>query len=124
MRKKVELEYLFSSSVNVLFSRLSTAMGLSEWFADDVQQNGNSFIFAWDGVKSRARLQKLKKNLLVRFEWENGNDDEYFEFRLEVDPLTSDVALIIIDFTDEEDEDSTIELWNKQIEMLHRTIGA
>ncbi|MDR1272918.1 MAG: SRPBCC domain-containing protein, partial [Odoribacteraceae bacterium] len=43
MRKKIELEYIFSSSVNVLFSRLGTAMGLSEWFSDDVRHKGNTF---------------------------------------------------------------------------------
>jgi uncharacterized protein YndB with AHSA1/START domain len=125
MRKKIELEYIFSSSVAVLFTRLSTAAGLSEWFADDVRQKGDTFTFIWDGVASHAELIDLKRNAQVRFKWEGGaTEDEYFEFSLHVEPLTSDVALIITDFVDEEEEQDSIELWNKQIEMLHRTIGA
>jgi uncharacterized protein YndB with AHSA1/START domain len=125
MRKRIELEYIFSSSVNVLFSRLSTAMGLSEWFADDVRHGGDTFTFVWDGVESRARLVDLKKNLSVRFKWEDtGDDEEYFEFSVHVEELTSEVALIIVDFVEEDEEEDAVELWNKQIEMLHRTIGA
>jgi hypothetical protein len=99
-------------------------MGLSEWFADEVQQAGSTFIFTWNGTKSRARLLELKRNISVKFRWEDASDDEYFEFLLEVDALTAEVALIITDFTDEDDEDSTIELWDKQIDILHRVIGA
>lgn len=125
MRKKIELEYIFSSSVNVLFSRLGTAMGLSEWFSDDVRHKGNTFTFVWDGTESRAELVELKKNISARFKWEEvDDDDEYFEFSLHVEPLTSEVALIITDFVDEEEEEDAVDLWNKQIEMLHRTIGA
>jgi uncharacterized protein YndB with AHSA1/START domain len=125
MRKKIELEYIFSSSVNVLFSRLSTAAGLSEWFSDDVRHKGSTFTFVWDGVGSRAELVELKKNVSARFRWADADDGrEYFEFSLHVEPLTSEVALIITDFVDEEEEDDAVELWNKQIEMLHRTIGA
>ena len=59
MRRKIELEYIFSSSVKVLFSRLSTPAGLSEWFADDVFQKGNQFIFIWNGSEQPATLVKL-----------------------------------------------------------------
>jgi hypothetical protein len=100
-------------------------MGLSEWFSDDVRHKGNTFTFVWDGTESRAELVELKKNISARFKWEEvDDDDEYFEFSLHVEPLTSEVALIITDFVDEEEEEDAVDLWNKQIEMLHRTIGA
>lgn len=125
MRKKIELEYIFSSSVKVLFSRLSTPAGLSEWFADDVFQKENHFVFIWNGTEHAATLVDSKPNSFVRFRWEdNADEDEYFEFNIHVEPLTQDVALIITDFTDAEDEADTIELWNKQIDMLHRNLGA
>ena len=123
MRNKIELEYIFSSSVNVLFSRLSTAMGLSEWFADDVRCRGKEFVFEWNKTESRAELIDIKRNVSVRFKWEDSAEEEYFEFLLEVDPLTSEVALIITDFVEEGEEHDAVELWNKQIEMLHRMIG-
>lgn len=125
MRKKIELEYIFSSSVKVLFSRLSTPAGLSEWFADDVFQKENRFIFVWNATEHAAILKDCKPNSFVRFQWEDRlYENEYFGFSIHVEPLTQDVALIITDFIDDEDEADTIELWNKQMEMLHRTLGA
>lgn len=102
MRRKIELEYIFSSSVKVLFSRLSTPAGLSEWFADDVFK-GNQFIFIWNGSEQPATLVELKSNAVVRFRWDDAEEeDEYFEFNIHVEPLTGDVALIITDFADED----------------------
>ena len=125
MRRKIELEYIFSSSVKVLFSRLSTPAGLSEWFADDVFQKGNQFIFIWNGSEQPATLVELKSNVVVRFRWDDAEEeDEYFEFNIHVEPLTGDVALIITDFADEDEVNDTIELWNKQMDILHRNLGA
>ena len=62
MRKRIDLEYIFSSSVTILFSRLSTAPGLAEWFSDDVKHAGNIFTFVWDGIGEEAELVDMKKN--------------------------------------------------------------
>lgn len=125
MRKKIELEYIFSSSVKVLFSRLSTAAGLSEWFADDVIQKDGKFIFIWNGTEHPAILVDQKNNVFIRFRWEGSeNPEEYFQFSIQVHPLTEDVALLITDFTDTEDEADTVGLWNKQMDILHRNLGA
>lgn len=125
MRKKIELEHIFSSSVKVLFSRLSTPAGLSEWFADDVFQKGNQFIFIWNGIEHQATLMDLKPNSYVRFRWNDAEDEnEFFEFSIHVEPLTGEVALIITDFADESDVADATDLWNKQMDMLHRNLGA
>lgn len=125
MRRKIELEYIFSSSVKVLFSRLSTPAGLSEWFAEDVYQKGDQFIFIWNGTEHPATLEEVKANSLVRFKWDDAEDeDEYFEFSIHVEPLTGDVALIITDFADDDEVSDSTELWNKQIDNLHQNLGA
>ena len=124
MRKRIDLEYIFSSSVTILFSRLSSAPGLAEWFSDDVKHDGNIFTFVWDGAGEEAELVDMKKNSYVRFKWLDADDEEeFFEFSLHVEPLTEEVALIITDFVDADEEEDAIELWNKQVEMLHRTVG-
>ncbi|MBS7198732.1 MAG: SRPBCC domain-containing protein [Bacteroidales bacterium] len=124
MRKRIDLEYIFSSSVTILFSRLSSAPGLAEWFSDDVKHDGNIFTFVWDGIGEEAELVDMKKNSYVRFKWLDADDEEeFFEFSLHVEPLTEEVALIITDFVDADEEWDAIELWNKQVEMLHRTVG-
>ena len=124
MRKRIDLEYIFSSSVTILFSRLSSAPGLAEWFSDDVKHDGNIFTFVWDGIGEEAELVDMKKNSYVRFKWLDADDEEeFFEFSLHVEPLTEEVALIITDFVDTDEEGDAVELWNKQVEMLHRTVG-
>ena len=124
MRKRIDLEYIFSSSVTILFSRLSSAPGLAEWFSDDVKHDGNIFTFVWDGIGEEAELVDMKKNSYVRFKWLDADDEEeFFEFSLHVEPLTEEVALIITDFVDADEEGDAIELCNKQVEMLHRTVG-
>jgi uncharacterized protein YndB with AHSA1/START domain len=125
MRLKFELEYTMNCSAKVLFSRLSTPEGLSEWFADNVNVEGDHFTFVWNNSESKARLSALKENKLVRFEWIDVEDEEenYFEFRLATDELTSDLALIITDFAEEDEKEDAIYLWDSQISDLKRLLG-
>ncbi len=58
MRMKYDLEYTLNCSPKVLFSRLSTAAGLSEWFADDVTVEGNLFTFTGAKQSTRQHLQQ------------------------------------------------------------------
>jgi uncharacterized protein YndB with AHSA1/START domain len=126
MRLKLELEYTLNCSPKMLFSWISTAEGLEEWFADKVTVEKDLFTFTWDKAESKARLSALKENRLVRFEWIDKVIDEsnYFEFRINVQELTSDLALIITDFADPEEKDDTIFLWDTQIGDLKRIIGS
>lgn len=124
MRRKIELEYIFSSSVKVLFSRISTADGLAEWFSDEVEVQDNIFTFHWGTTKQEAEMIENQKLSYVRFRWlDRNNPDEYFEFRVNVEPLTEDVALLVTDFVDEEEVEDSIGLWNQQIETLMRNLG-
>jgi len=126
MKNKIELEYTINSSPKVLFSRLSTPGGLSEWFADDVNQQSKVYTFIWEGTESKAEVILKKENRYIRYRWledlEN-NDKSYFEFRIHQDELTGDVALMITDFAEDDEKDSTIELWNTQIAELKHSIG-
>jgi uncharacterized protein YndB with AHSA1/START domain len=125
MKTKFELEYMFNCSPKVLFSRLCTPEGLSEWFADNVTVEGDVFKFYWDKAESKARLSALKENKMVRFEWLEREDEEsnYFEFRIIVEELTGGVALIITDFAETEEKEDTIYLWDTQINDLKRILG-
>lgn len=125
MKKKITLEYTINSSPKVLFPRLSTPGGLSEWFADNVNIQGNVFSFFWEESEQKAEIVQKKENKYIRFHWIESDDPDaqWFEFRINTDELTGDTALIITDFTDEEDKESTIELWNSQISKLKHVIG-
>lgn len=125
MKLRYELEYTLNCSPKVLFSRLSTAEGLSEWFADQVNVRGDLFSFYWNKSESRARLAAMKENKLVRFEWTNGSDKQtgFFEFRIRVEELTGDTALIITDFAEADEKEDSIYLWDTQIQDLKRALG-
>ncbi|MEI8226020.1 MAG: START-like domain-containing protein [Bacteroidota bacterium] len=125
MRLKFELEYTLNCSPKVLFSRLSTPEGLGEWFAENVNVDGDLFTFFWNGSESIARLSALKENKLVRFEWINLENEEenYFEFRINIDELTGDLALIISDFAEADEKEDSIYLWDSQIADLKRLLG-
>ena len=123
---KYTLEFPINSSVNILYKRLSTTSGLSEWFADDIMIKDKIFTFFWDGSNQKAKLLKLKINQFIRFKWEdNDTQEDYFEFLIQVDELTSDVSLIITDFAEnKQDQEEQTELWTKQISSLKRAIGS
>ena len=125
MRKKIELEYIFTSSVKVLFSRLSTPEGLAEWFADDVTQKGDTFNFVWNKTDHEATVVECKPHSKIYFKWKDAEDeDEYFGFVIKVEPLTEEVALLVTDFADEDEVEDSIDIWDKQMESLHSNLGA
>lgn len=125
--QKVELEYQVNTSLGILFRRLSTPHGLSEWFANDVNLSGNVFTFIWDGDVKKAELVDKKENKFVKFRWitEQNEADRYFAFKLTKDELTGEISLTVIEEIDEEDDiNEVISLWNYQIGELKRLIGA
>ncbi|PLX06211.1 MAG: hypothetical protein C0596_17175 [Marinilabiliales bacterium] len=121
---KIELEFIMNSSERILYNRLSTASGLSEWFADDVTVNDNIFTFIWEGVEEKAELISKKDLNYVKFRWLEGEDETYFEFRIQTHDLTQEIALIITDFAVEDEKDEVIELWETQINELKHILGA
>jgi len=124
MKNKITFEYPINSSPKVLYTRLSTPGGLAEWFADDVNQNGNIFSFLWEGSEEKAELQGKRENKFVRFKWlEDDTDEEYFEFRINIDDLTGDVALVVTDFIEEGEEEESRDLWDTQIAELKHILG-
>lgn len=121
--EKFQLEYSFNSSIKVLYDRLSTPSGLSEWFADDVNLQGNIFTFIWDKSEQKAELLNKKENKFVKFKWVDEDDDIYFEFKLNTQELTGDVSLTVVDFAEEDELEEAKELWDTQISELKRILG-
>ncbi|SHE30859.1 hypothetical protein SAMN05444274_10110 [Mariniphaga anaerophila] len=120
---KVQLEYIVNCSPKVLFNRLSSASGLAEWFADDVRVHGKRFTFIWEGSEQTAELTLRKENRLVRFNWIE-DEDSFFEFKISQDELTGEVALLVVDFSEEDEVQETRELWNTQIADLKQVLGS
>lgn len=124
MKTKYELEYTLNTSPNILYNRLSTPEGLSEWFADNVNLQKGKYTFFWEGTEQEASVLQRKANKFIRFRWDDDEEAEaYFEFRIHTDELTGDVALLITDFAEEEEKSDAIDLWDTQISELKHAIG-
>lgn len=123
--KKFELEYIINCSNLILFEMISTPSGLSEWFADNVNIKNDKYTFYWDGSEETGRLIGKKFGEYVRFHWLDHQDEStYLELRIKIDPLTNDVALLITDFgDDEEDIEEMIDLWESQVHELIKRVG-
>lgn len=122
-KERFQLEYTFNSSLKVLYERLSSPSGLSEWFADDVNIQGNTLTFIWNNSEQKAEILNKKENKHVRFRWENDDEEYYFEFKLSTHELTNQVALVVIDFAAPDEIEDSKELWDSQISELKRILG-
>ena len=123
---KFELEIPIHASPHMLYQYISSPSNLQEWFADKVNSRGKIYSFTWEGEEEEAELLTKKTDERVRFKWlESEGDDTFFEIKIQVDALTKDVSLIIVDFADDEDEvEESKQLWENQIDELKHTIGA
>ena len=57
---KFELEIPIQASPQLLYQYISSASGLSEWFADNVNSRSELFTFIWDGSEEQAKLLTKK----------------------------------------------------------------
>ena len=121
--EKYELEFPFNTSSNLIYKRISTPSGLSEWFADDVFIKQDKFTFVWDGYEQVAFLVESKKNERVMFRWDEDEDDTYFEFLIRESSLSGENALIITDFAEADEKEDAMLLWEKQVSKLKSNLG-
>ena len=96
LKSKFELEFPIQASPHMLYQYISSASGLSEWFADNVNSRGEIFSFFWDGAEEKAKLISSKSNLFVKYRWLDESDDQdkcFFEIRIVVDEITKATKL-------------------------------
>jgi hypothetical protein len=122
----VQMEFMVRSAPAVLFELISTPSGFSEWYCVDVNVRGDQYTFIWeDGEEEQATLIGRKIGEVIRF---HRNDDEdpnsFFEFRVRIDAMTNEVALIVTDHAWPHEVEATRNLWSSQIASLLRVLGA
>ncbi|MEI6678424.1 MAG: START-like domain-containing protein [Mariniphaga sp.] len=122
--KEIRLEFFLKTSPAVLFSRISTASGLAEWFADHVKEDGKIFTFIWGHTEQKAEITAMILNVSIRFRWLEMTPGYEFEFNIMQDELTGDVALIVTDNIDDDEAEDTSKLWSSQVAKLKQTIGS
>ena len=123
-------EYPINASRKMLFPYLSTATGLCQWFADDVNINNidKTMIFILDGEERIAVIDSIKNNRYVKFRFPNEDEkpkeNDTLEFRLEINELTQSVFVRVEEFTDTDDLDESYQIWENLLSQLKEIIGA
>ena len=130
MAKKLFTEdYEIHASAKMLYPYISSASGLSEWFADNVNINPEKvYTFLWDNEEHRAVVASHRTNHFTKFEFlpedeEDESDPSYFELRIELNELTQTTFLKVTDYSSFDDIDELRDLWNSLIDQLRSVVG-
>ncbi len=123
--KKFSIEYPIRSSIKILYEFISTPEGLSEWFAEEITVHNGILTFKWYDSEIKGKLLTKKDNEYVRFQWldEHEHPSQYLEIRINIEPITGDLALIITDFCPADEVEEQKALWDMSVENLIRRIG-
>ncbi|MFM8255216.1 MAG: START-like domain-containing protein [Bacteroidota bacterium] len=117
------LEFPVRCSPSILYDFLATPAGLSEWFADKVDERDGTFYFAWDGNVEQAEVVETVEDKFIRYRWQGAPAAEYFEFAIEKSEITNQTILVIKDFAEKKDiKDQTL-LWDHQVKDLFHRLG-
>ena len=129
-KQKFVGEYQIKASRKMLFPYLSTATGLCQWFADDVNINNidKTLIFLFDGEERIAKIDSIKNNRYVKFRFinedEKPKDNDTLEFRLEINELTQSVFVRVEEYTETDDLEESYQIWDNLLAQLKEIIGA
>ena len=118
-------EYEVKASKKMLYPYLSTASGLAQWFADDVNIDEDKiFTVIWDGEENKAKMVSHRTNSQVKFEFISDDDDpNYVEFKIDMNELTQSVFIRVTDYSEMDDEQELEELWESLMTDLREIVG-
>lgn len=117
------MERLFRASPTIMYKFLSTPDCLIRWFCDEVDINGKEYSFSWEGEEEIALLIEDSENELLRFEWEDADEGEYLEFKMERSPVTGETILNLTDWADDDEVEDQQKLWDTQLDRLRSATG-
>jgi len=130
-RQKITIEYpLAARTPSIAWELISTAAGLQKWIANYVTEDGPTMTFTWGeawtqrDTKTARILEKKKSQFKIRMKWDYIEEDyAYWEMRIDKSEVTGHLALIITDFGPADDLDYLRDLWDGNLERLHRVSG-
>jgi uncharacterized protein YndB with AHSA1/START domain len=122
-------DYQLNASKKIVYTYLSTASGLQEWFADKVRiDEDKNYIFNFDQEDHYAKLNIVKANLHVRWDFfdpksSGSHKESYIEFKLDEAELTQSLFLKVVDQSNFYRLDELEGIWDGLIAKLKGTIG-
>lgn len=130
-RQIITIEYpLAARSPAIAWELISTAAGLQKWIANYVTEDGPTMTFTWGeawtqrDTKTARIIEKRKSSYKIRMKWDYIEEDyAYWEMRIDKSEVTGHLVLTITDFGPADDLDYLRDLWNGNLERLHRVSG-
>ncbi|UXX78020.1 START-like domain-containing protein [Reichenbachiella carrageenanivorans] len=118
-------EYEIRASKKMLYPYLSTASGLAQWFADDVNiDEDKTFTIIWDGEENKAKMVSHRTNSQVKFEFVSDDEEpSYVEFKVDMNEMTQSVFIRVTDYSDMDDENELQDLWESLMTNLREIVG-
>ncbi len=120
---KCAYDFVIKSSPAILYNFLSTASGLSQWFADKVTEDDKGFTFAWDDYTEKGEVLEDVESHYFKMKMESNDEGEYLEFRIEKSEVTDDTILIITEFVEADEAKEQQKLWATQVDSLVTCVG-
>lgn len=127
LKTRFQMEFYLNTSQPMLFEKISTPSGFSEWFCDDVNVADNMYSFKWGEEEEIAECLSQRPGEYIRFRWvEDIHEDPaaFFEFRIRIDGMTNETCLIVTDHAWPGDIEEEKALWDSQVQGLARVLGA
>ena len=127
-KTRFSFEYEINASKKMLYPYFTTASGLSQWFADDVNvDEDHNFNFIWEGEDHMAKMVSHRTNSLAKFVFKDssGEDDDpgSVEFRLDENEMTQTTFVKVMEYTDFDDKEEQAELWTNLFQTLREIVG-
>ena len=129
MSRKIELEYeLKTRSGSAVWTLISTPIGMMKWLADEVTLEGETATFVWgDPLREHdtytATVIEMVKNSHIRLHWDSSDSDAYWEIRMFHSEIAGNYHLAVTDFTEDDEPEDLVRIWDQNIERLHRITG-
>lgn len=123
-RVKLDLEYIFKASPNILFQFLTVPTCLVRWFCDEADEQDDFFYFNWNGAVQAAKIIDFIEEERLRLQWEDAEEGEYLEYRIYKSRITEETILEVTDFCDDNEINDQKKLWESTIKNLKNAMGA
>ncbi len=125
-KEKCSIEFVLGNASQMsLWRMLTDSTSLEQWFADKVKVTDRKyFTFTWEENVQETEQTINRPMTHVRYSWlAEDRLGTYFEFKIHTLELSSEIALEVIGFADQDETDDAKFLWEAQIGMLKRKLG-
>lgn len=123
------MEYeLKTRSGSAVWTLISTPIGMMKWLADEVTLEGETATFVWgDPLREHdthtATVIEMVKNSHIRLHWDSSDSDAYWEIRMFHSEIAGNYHLAVTDFTEDDEPEDLVRIWDQNIDRLHRITG-